>query len=269
MAEADPKTTAAPSLDAVRTRIDAIDAEVLRLVDERAGLAHVVVAAKAAAGDAGKFGLRPARETQIIRRMLSMLSQGATPGLVIRIWREMMAESLALQGPFNLSVWGGADATRTVELARARFGGAPGLKLATRPEEALAAALSQGGVGVLALNPDTAWWGRLLAQPRVKVFAALPCLSSQGPMGALAVAEVEVEPTGSDMTFWVTDAAGGAGSIEEALGRDGVAATCIAVAGGLKLFSLAGFYQADDARLARAPGGMSGVIGAAPTPFDV
>ena len=39
--------------------------------------------------------------------------------------------------------------------------------------------------------------------------------------------------------------------------------------GGLKLFSLAGFYQKDDERLARAPGRLSGVIGAAPEPFDV
>jgi hypothetical protein len=39
--------------------------------------------------------------------------------------------------------------------------------------------------------------------------------------------------------------------------------------GGLSLFALAGFYQRDDARLARAPGRLSGVIGAAPEPFDV
>ena len=49
----------------------------------------------------------------------------------------------------------------------------------------------------------------------------------------------------------------------------GVAATLLADSGGLKLFSLAGFYQADDERLARAPGRLSGVIGAAPEPFDV
>ena len=50
MANADPKT-AAPSLEDVRARIDAIDAQLLALVDERAGLAVQVAAAKAAAGD--------------------------------------------------------------------------------------------------------------------------------------------------------------------------------------------------------------------------
>jgi hypothetical protein len=101
------------------------------------------------------------------------------------------------------------------------------------------------------------------------VFAALPCLSAWGPLSALAVGDVEVEPTGDDRTFWVTDAAQSAAAVEEALSRDGVAATLLAETGGLKLFVLSGFYQAQDPRLARAPGALSGVIGAAPAPLDV
>jgi hypothetical protein len=53
------------------------------------------------------------------------------------------------------------------------------------------------------------------------------------------------------------------------MSRDGVAATLVAEAGGLKLFKLAGYYQPTDERLARAPGRLSGVIGAAPAPLDV
>lgn len=258
-----------PSLDEVRARIDAIDADLLRLLDERASLARAVAAAKAAAGDAGKFGLRPGREAQIVRKLVSSPRAAATPSLVVRVWRELMAESLALQGPFRLSVWGGKDPGRTAELARLRFGAAPSMRQMAKAEDAIADARQVGGVAVLALSRDSHWWGRLLAEPRLKVFAALPCLAAWGPMGALAVAEVEVEPTGDDVTFWVTDAAGSAAAIEEALGRDGVAAELIADSGGLKLFSLAGFYQAGDERLARAPGRLSGVIGAAPGPLDV
>lgn len=270
MAEA--KRTAAakpPSLDEVRQRIDAIDAELLRLVDERAGLARDVAAAKAAAGDAGRFGLRPAREAQLLRKLLAAPRHAATPGLIVRVWRELIGESLATQGPFRLAVWGGRDAARTMELARLRFGAAPPLVQVGKPEEALGAARQTGGVAVLGLSNDTAWWGRLLAEPRLKVFAALPCLAAWGPMGALAVAEVEVEPTGDDRTFWVTDAPGPAPAIEEAMSRDGVAATLLVETSGLKLFKLAGFYQASDERLARAPGRLSGVIGAAPAPLDV
>ena len=263
------KTVAAPSLAMVRQRIDALDAELLRLVDERASLARVVAAAKQAAGDGAKFGLRPARETAILRRLIATERDAASPALVVRVWRELMADSLAGQGPYHVSVWGGRDPGRAMELARQRLGGAPPLTQVAKPEDALAVARTPGGVAVCALTPDSAWWGRLLAQPALKVFAALPCLAAWGPMTALAVAAVEVEPTGDDHTFWVTDAPGSAPSIVETLSRDGVAAELVVAAGGLKLFQLAGFYQADDERLARAPGKLSGVIGAAPPPMDV
>ncbi|MBS0331396.1 MAG: chorismate mutase [Proteobacteria bacterium] len=264
-----------PSLDEVRKRIDAIDADLLRLVVERASLARDVAAAKAAAGDGGKFGLRPGRETQLLKKLLAgprtarELGDGVRPGLIVRIWRELIGDSLATQGPFHIAVWGGRDPGRAVEVARLRFGVAPGLRQVAKPEEAIANARTLGGVAVCALTPDNAWWGRLLAEPRLRVFAALPCLAAWGPMSALAVAEVEVEPTGADNTFWVTDAREGGRVVEEALSRDGVAATLLVEAGGLKLFLLSGYYQPDDPRLARAPGKLSGVIGAAPQPLDV
>ena len=259
----------APSLEDIRRRIDAIDAELLRLVDERASLATSVAVAKRAAGDGDKFGLRPAREAQLVRRLLATPRQGAGAALTVRLWRELISDSLSKQGPFHLTVWGGASAPRTIEMARQRFGAAPPLRLAAKPEEALAGAKVLGGVGVLALAPDSAWWGRLLAEPTLTVFAALPCLAAWGPTGALAVAEIEVDPSGDDDTFWVTDATEPAAVIEEALGRDGVAAELIQATGGLKLFRLAGYYQRADQRLARAPGRLSGVIGAAARQFDL
>ncbi len=263
------KTGAAPSLDAVRQRIDALDTELLRLLDERASLARIVAAAKAAAGDGDKFALRPVREAAILRRLIPSERAAANPSLVGRVWREMIGDSLSVQGPFHLNVWGGRDPGRAVELARQRFGAAPPLRQVAKAEEALAQARTPGGVAICALTPDSAWWGRMLAEPQLQVFAALPCLAGWGPMSALAVAAVDVEPTGDDRTFWVTDAPGSAAGIEEALGRDGVAADLVAEAGGLKLFMLAGFYQRHDERLARAPGRLSGVIGAAPAPLDV
>ncbi|MDB5455596.1 MAG: Chorismate mutase [Caulobacter sp.] len=257
-----------PSLDEVRWRIDAIDGELLKLLDERAGLARAVAAAKAAAGDTG-FGLRPGREALIVRKLLSAPRAAASDALVIRIWRELMADSLSRQGPFHLAVWGGRDPARAVELARLRFGVAPPLRVVPAAQDALAAAKTPGGVGVLALSADSAWWARLLAEPKLKIFAALPCLTAWGPQAAFAVAQVEVEPTGGDETFWVTDSPRNAAGVIEALSLDGVAGELIADVGGLKLFSLSGFFQSGDARLARAPGKLTGVIGAAPTPFDV
>jgi chorismate mutase len=88
-----------PSLDAVRARIDAVDTELLRLVDERASLARDVAEAKRAAGDEGKFGMRPAREALLLRQLLATPRQGASAQLTVRLWREFISDSLAQQGP--------------------------------------------------------------------------------------------------------------------------------------------------------------------------
>ena len=260
--------SAPPDLAQVRARLDVLDGQLLKLVDERASLANAVAAAKQAAGDADKFALRPAREAQVLRRLLATPRQGATEALTVRLWRELIGDSLARQGPFHLSVFGGADPARAVDQARMRFGNAPPIEMAATPEAALASAKTLGGVAVLSLASERPWWGRMLVEPEVKVFAALPCLAQWGPTGALAAAQVEIEPTGADQTFWVTDAPRQSHAVIEALGRDGVAASLVADAGGLMLFSLAGFYMPNDERLARAPGRLTGVIGAAPIAFD-
>ena len=256
------------SLNLIRSRIDEIDAAVLSLIDERSSLAAKVAQAKKAAGDGEGFALRPAREAQVMRRLLAMRN-AASPQLLVSLWRQIMADSLSRQGPYHLTVWGGREALRLVEHTRLRFGAAPSLKLAADANEALAATKTRGGVAVLALSPDSAWWGRLLADPSLNVFAALPDMPHNGPPAALAVAAVEVEPSGGDETFWVTDSALPASKIIDALGQAGLAGELIAQSGGLKLFSLAGYVQRSDERLTRAPGDLKGVIGAASAPFDV
>ena len=109
------KSDAAPSLDAVRQRIDALDTELLRLIDERASLARVVAAAKRAAGDGGKFGLRPGREAAILRRLIASERKAADAGLIVGVWQELIGDSLAGQGPFHISVWGARDPGRRVD----------------------------------------------------------------------------------------------------------------------------------------------------------
>ena len=260
----------------MRARIDAVDDALLRLIDERAALAAEVAAAKRAeaaqnaqGAAAAGFGLRPAREAQVIRRLLARPRATATPALLVRIWRELMGESLALQGPFRLVAWGGRDPARTAELARLRFGAKPPLTVFAKPEDALKAARETGTVAILPLDPGVGWWGRLLAEPSLRAFAVVPCLDVWGSPAALAVAAVAVEPSGGDRTLWVTDAAGPVVAVEAGLGDFGLVGDLLAEAGGLKLFALAGFIQPEDPRLAGAPGGLKGVIGAAPTPFDL
>ncbi|AYG94896.1 hypothetical protein D8I30_06650 [Brevundimonas naejangsanensis] len=137
--------------------------------------------------------------------------------------------------------------------------------LAARPlaeaDQALTAA-REGARALIDLSTRP-WWGRLLALPMLKVIAALPDDAAGSPR-ALMVSTETPGPTGDDRTFWVTDSAWPDARIVEALGQAGLAAEFLAGGGGLKLFVLTGYVQAEDPRLAGAPGGLTGVIGAAP-----
>ena len=151
-----------------------------------------------------------------------------------------------------------ADAIALREL----LAGAPAGSAAADPEQALAA-VRDGARALMDLTPGKAWWGRLLAEPALRVVAALPDDRTGAPR-ALMIQRANPGPTGGDRTFWATDSQMPDARIVETLAVAGLAADPLIAAGGLKLFMLAGYVQADDARLNGAPGELSGVIGAAP-----
>jgi len=197
-------------------------------------------------------GRRPSHDADAIalRDLLTGLSPDATAGL-----RALLGRIDAATGA-PLVVWGSASQT----LAADRFGLTA--HAATGPEQALAA-VRDGARALMDLTPGKAWWGRLLAEPALRIVAALPD-DSHGLPRALMVQQAAPGPTGDDRTFWVTDSRASDARIVEILGEAGLAASPLIAAGGLKLFMLAGYVQAEDGRLASAPGSLSGVIGAAP-----
>jgi hypothetical protein len=169
--------------------------------------------------------------------------------------RSVLGRIDAAQGG-SLIVWGPASQV----LAADRYGLAA--RVAARPEAGLAAA-RDGARALMDLTAASAWWGRLLAEPELRVTAALPDHGAGQPR-ALMIQRAPSGPTGDDRTFWVTDSPLSSGRIVSALGDSGLAASPLIEAGGLKLFALAGYVQAQDGRLSDAPGSLRGVIGAAP-----
>ena len=135
-----------------------------------------------------------------------------------------------------------------------------GARAVATPEEALKAARS--GTAVLIDLDGSPWWGRLLAEPTLHVVAALP--DDGAPPRALRIETRQPGPTGGDRTFWITDSRLPDARIVAGLLVTGLIAEPLAEARGLKLFALAGYVQADDPRLADAPGALSGVSGSAP-----
>jgi len=169
--------------------------------------------------------------------------------------RAVLGRLDAAQGA-PLVVWGPASQV----LAADRYG--LSARMAAKPENALAS-VREGARALMDLTPSAAWWGRLLAEPTLRVVAALPD-HGQGQPRSLLVQKASPGPTGNDRTFWATDSQWTDARIVEALGGRGLAASPLIEAGGLKLFALAGYVQAEDGRLTSAPGTLSGVIGAAP-----
>jgi len=93
------------SLAGVRAEIDGIDAELLRLLNERARCAQKVGAIKVAHGEAGHI-YRPEREAQVLRR-LQEANPGPLPGENITFFfREVMSACLALEAPLGIAFLG-------------------------------------------------------------------------------------------------------------------------------------------------------------------
>lgn len=193
---------------------------------------------------------RPDAEALALREVLA----GTTPAeaaMLKAVWGRLSAAS---EGP--LVIWG----TAAQLLAADRFGLSG--QLAAEPEQALDEA-RKGARAVLDLTPSKPWWGRLLARLDLKIVAALPDDAGVRPR-AVMVSREPPGPTGDDRTFWVTDSPQADPEIVARLGEAGLAAHPLLSGGGLKLFVLAGYVQAEDGRLIDAPGDLTGVIGAAP-----
>lgn len=213
---------------------------------------------------------REAADEALLRALEARLAlTGAAPDADGLALRRLLARTPADRRGILAAVWGRLEAgPRHVHGAEAALLAADrhglGAQLHPTAEAALAATEAGDGDALIGLSGVTAWWGRLLARPRLRVVGALPDDMERAPR-ALRVSTAAPGPTGADRTFWVTDAPAADHAVLAALAQAGLAGTALAQAGGLKLFMLAGYVQAEDPRLAGLPGTLSGVIGTAPT----
>jgi chorismate mutase/prephenate dehydratase len=89
----------------IRAEIDAIDAEILQLINRRAVCAEEVAKTKIAEGEQGTF-YRPDREAMVLRR-IKELNQGPLPDhTAMRFFRELMSACLALEKPLEVAFLG-------------------------------------------------------------------------------------------------------------------------------------------------------------------
>jgi len=112
--------TSITPLAELREKIDAIDAQILRLLNERANCAVEVAKTKTALGEHGTF-YRPDRESLVLRR-IQELNPGPLPNeTAVRFFREIMSACLALEKPLEVAFLG-PEGTFTQQAAFKHFG---------------------------------------------------------------------------------------------------------------------------------------------------
>lgn len=112
--------SARPELEGIRQRIDAVDAELHRLLNERARLAQQVGVSKHASGRTVDF-YRPEREAQVLRAARARNDGPLRDEEVLRLFREIMSACLAQQEPLKVGYLG-PEGTFTQQAVFKQFG---------------------------------------------------------------------------------------------------------------------------------------------------
>lgn len=273
------KSKPAPDLGTIRDRIDAIDDEIHRLVMERAALIPEVLAAKRAAGD-DTTGFRPAREALMLRRLVERHSGPFPVPALVRIWREILAGTNALQGGFSVAVFAPEGEPRFLSMARDHFGNHTPIHVAESEARVLGLVdEGQASVGILPV-PDAddpkPWWRTILSTERLapRIVLRLPFLETRrwreaGALPALAIARVEPEATGADHSYiaFEADATVSRSRLFDTLKKAELEPLFFATTENrgsadttLNLMEVEGFVGAADARLAHLTGDPSRAV---------
>jgi chorismate mutase/prephenate dehydratase len=110
----------APKLEAVRARIDNVDEQIHRLINERARLAQLVGISKSRDGHTVDF-YRPEREAQVLRKVRERNGGPLKDEEVVRLFREIMSACLAQQEPLKVAYLG-PEATFSQTAVLTHFG---------------------------------------------------------------------------------------------------------------------------------------------------
>jgi chorismate mutase/prephenate dehydratase len=208
-------------LAALRQEIDAVDNQLHDLLIRRTELAVQVGKVKAekqpvgrSAAEGAKF-IRPAREAQILRRLVGRHNGKLPKPVIVRLWRELISALLQVEGPFAVAVYVPETEPGFWDVARDHYGSRVAIIAFDRVGQVLGAVQDgQATVGVLPLprEDDTdPWWRHLTAQSSgaPHVMGRLPFADAGNqrgnPVEALVVGHARTEPTGHDRSLLVVE----------------------------------------------------------------
>ncbi|MER2605193.1 MAG: chorismate mutase [Siculibacillus sp.] len=173
-------------LAGLRGEIDRIDEEIHRLLVARSAIIDELIKVKGTAVSGAAF--RPAREADMMRRLVTR-HRGILPIVTVEhIWREIVSTFTFLQAHYEVYMDGGRDPVAMRDLARFYFGFTVPAHLVAGPEEVIdAVARSVSDLGIVRQSQPSwvgAWWKRLGGDgPRI--IARLPYIQFEGRVADL------------------------------------------------------------------------------------
>jgi chorismate mutase len=251
-------------LEQLRRSIDEIDDRLHDLLIERIGVVSRIDAFKH--GSDRVAAHQPAREAEIIRRLI-LRNRGAFPSAtLVRMWRELLAATVRQQGAFAVAVYAPPAAPGYWDLARDHYGSLTTMTAHPSTAQIVRAVIDdRAAIGVLPMPQDgdaDPWWLHLLSAPEraPQVITRLP-FGSRGNArsdgaAALAIGRGTRQPTGRDRTLIVIENAPDISRdrIVSTLRAAGLTGTILALheqaQAAHTLIEIAGFVALDDHRLA-------------------
>lgn len=210
--------TAAPPIDesplaGTRCRIDAIDLQLLELLNRRAALAQEIAALKQD-GDAPPVFYRPEREAEIFAQLRARNRGPLDDAAVGAAFREIISACRALEHRCRVVL--GGNTPQLTAAALRQFGSSIDLQAAADAEAACGAV--QAGEADYAVVPDNA------AYPLPEALRVLGEQEGAGAAPCLVLGRQFTRPTGSDRTRvrLQLEAAGGTAEVLASLEREGV-----------------------------------------------
>lgn len=190
-----------PSLSDLRAEIDRIDDAMHDLLMERGRIIERLIEVKKTTETGSAF--RPAREADVVRRLVGRHGGRLPADLVVQIWRQIISTFTYIQAPHSIHVLIGPEQENARELARFHFGFGVPLVRHSSPASVMDAILrDRGDLGLIGLGPAReAWWERLGRDGQPVAMAAAPAVTPAGsprPPQALVIGHPSIDTAGLD-----------------------------------------------------------------------
>ena len=204
--------SARKTLDSLRREIDKIDDALHDLIVRRTKAVEGVRDLKRGL----KVKIRPAREAQILHRLMARHTGPFPKRELVRIWRELIVATLSFEGPFSVAVHMPEPGSGYWDLARDQYGSFTPMTGHASPRRVTDAVRNQEAtVGIVPLptQDDTdPWWPYLATSspdaPRViaRLPFAGPGNGRDANLNGLVICPLAAEATGRDRSLIAIEA---------------------------------------------------------------